>query len=152
MPAITREYCPNTDPLKLLLDPDRKQEVSRRLLQIITDIHDYEGDPDEVVTAWRRNLWDEWEYLRDNVNRKINKSGITDADIARAKAYPIDKIIQFKNGVAEAWCHADKSPSLVHWKGKNLARCFVCDKTFSPIDVFMDWQGIGFSEAVKMLR
>ena len=151
MPALTREYCPNIDPLKLLFEPDRKQAVKQRLPQIITDIKSYAGNH-EVTTYWRRELWDEWEYLRTHVNRKPHKSGISDADIAKAKAYPIDKIITFKNGVAEAWCHADKSPSLTHWKDKNLAYCFPCQKVFSPIDVFMDWQGISFSEAVKMLR
>ncbi|RLC21155.1 MAG: hypothetical protein DRH93_12360 [Deltaproteobacteria bacterium] len=34
----------------------------------------------------------------------------------------------------------------------NLGRCFLCEKNFNPIDMVMEWQGIGFVDSVKYLQ
>jgi len=34
----------------------------------------------------------------------------------------------------------------------NLARCFLCEKNFNPIDLVMTVKGIGFVEAVNYLK
>ena len=152
MPAITREYVPNQDPMKVTLRKDRKKAIKARIIEIIKEIKTYIGNNDPVIGYWRRELWDEIEYLRLNKYKKDYKSGISDADIERAKQYPINKIINFNNGVATAWCHADKNPSLTYWEDKNLAYCFVCQKAIDPIQAFMELQDMSFTETIKTLR
>ena len=34
----------------------------------------------------------------------------------------------------------------------NLGRCFLCEKNFNPIDMVMEWQGIGFVDSVIYLQ
>lgn len=79
------------------------------------------------------------------------KSSITDEMIESARNYPIENIIEFRNGKALAWCHADKNPSLTWYKAKNRATCFPCGKSFSALDVLMDRDGKSFINAVREL-
>lgn len=78
---------------------------------------------------------------------------ITQEMIARAKAVPIESLIDFdRNGSAVAWCHPDKSPSLKLNKSRNTAKCFVCnDKPMDTIDVLMTRDGLTWPEAVRRL-
>ena len=153
-PAITRIYPPRIDKMQCLFERDlskRKALIDKRLDEIIDEIKSYSNDSNEIVCVWKRELWDEWEYLRLNKN-KVFSEKISPQDIEQARSYPIDRIITFNNGVAEAWCHADKNPSLTLWKDKNVAYCFPCHKVFDPIQAVMERQGLSFTEAVKMLR
>lgn len=77
---------------------------------------------------------------------------LTDDQIQIANNYPIESLIDFNNGKATAWCHSDKTPSLTIWKKGNKAKCWVCDKFFSPIDVLMQRDGLNFVDAVKFLN
>lgn len=153
-PAIARMYPPRIDTTKCLWeqDPsDRNHLIDKRLDEIIREIKGYDGYVGEVVAVWRRDLWDEWDNLRASRQRVVTEK-ISPQDIERARNYPIDRLITFKDGVAEAWCHADRSPSLTHWKDKNVAYCFPCQKVFDPIQAVIERQGLSFTEAVKMLR
>jgi hypothetical protein len=84
--------------------------------------------------------------------KKMNTDpvGITDDMIEEARKYPIEKLIDFNRKKARAWCHEDKTPSLVHLDRINKAWCPVCDKKFGPID-FLREQGMSFPDAVKQL-
>lgn len=89
----------------------------------------------------------------DMLDKPTNADQITDEMIARAKEYPIEKLIDFdRTGKALAFCHADKTPSLSWWKKGNKATCFPCDKRFDPIDILMIRDGFTFHEAVKRLQ
>jgi len=99
---------------------------------------------------------DEIFYLFNHLDKPAEKiyngnNKITDYDIEQAKNFPIDHVILFVNNKAYAWCHDDRTPSLMHWKKENLARCFVCNKTFNPIDVLVQRDGLSFVQAVKRL-
>ena len=76
---------------------------------------------------------------------------ITDEQIASARAFPIEQIIDFVKGKALAPCHADKNPSLSWDRKRNRAHCFVCDKSFSALDYLMEVMGLKFIDAVKQL-
>lgn len=148
MPAYAYDIQYN-DPTNCLLSALRKQAAEVRMKELIGSIKEMTSN-DPAASIWRRDYWMEWEYLNKQKD-SVRPNGLSDDAIARARNFPIDKIIKFKNGVAESWCHADRSPSLTHWKDKNLAHCFPCGKTFDPIDAIMEMQGVSFTVAVKML-
>jgi hypothetical protein len=77
---------------------------------------------------------------------------ITEEMIAIAKAHPIDKIVCFHNGAAIAWCHDDRNPSLTWDKKRNRAKCWPCDKSFDPIQVLRERDGLSFHQAVRQLQ
>ena len=79
------------------------------------------------------------------------KERITDDMIERAKAYPVDRLVEFRNKKAAAWCHEDRHPSLCHMTRKNLAWCPVCNQYFDAIGVLMNRDGYSFIDAVKQL-
>ena len=79
------------------------------------------------------------------------RDGITDDQIATARAYPIDRLIKFTRGKATAPCHEDRNPSMYHGTRKNVAVCPVCDKKWGPIDWLIEIEGKTFIEAVKEL-
>jgi len=81
-----------------------------------------------------------------------NIDRITDDDIFRARAFPVEKLIWFVKGKAQAWCHEDRRPSLSWDKKHNAAHCFPCGKSFGPIDILMIRDGLSFKDAVKQLR
>ncbi len=95
--------------------------------------------------------YDEIQYLEKHKKRIDPYAKISQADIDRARDFPIHELIEFKNGKAMAWCHADRSPSLSWWRDKNKAYCFPCSKAFDSIDVIMYQQEISFYEAVRVL-
>ena len=84
-----------------------------------------------------------------NVNKPSNR--ITDADIERARDYPVNQLIEFTRGKAIAFCHEDRNPSMFYGSRTNTAQCPVCGKSFDAIAVLMDRDGYSFVDAVKSL-
>jgi len=122
---------------------------SRFLLESI-EVYEQMEDKD-VADIWILECLDEIISL----NKKIvithtPPDSITDTDIQIAKEYPIEEVIEFYRGKALAFCHEDKTPSLV--KRKNRAICYPCNKSFNAIDVLIYRDGYSFVEAVKRLR
>ena len=76
---------------------------------------------------------------------------ITPNMIEQARQYPIAQLIDFNRGVAAAFCHRDKRPSLSHHKQANRAHCFPCGKSFDSIAVVMQRDGRSFPDAVRFL-
>ena len=102
-------------------------------------------------------------HQRDEISREIRRTAewwkkppagsITDDMIAAAKAYPIERLVDFsREGKAEAWCHQDKRPSLSWHRKANRAHCFPCNQSFNPVDVLMTRDGMTFVDAVKALQ
>jgi len=85
--------------------------------------------------------------------REPREGDITEADIEKARNYPVDALVEFNSmGRALAWCHSDSEPSLSFWKGHNSCRCFVCGKSFDSIAILMERDKMSFINAVKQLR
>ncbi len=90
---------------------------------------------------------------------KSTHGGITDADILRAKEYPIEDLIDtkmFKAGGSK-WkfktlCpfHSERTASFCVDK-KNLYKCFGCQDRGSAIDYVMKTQNMNFVQSVKFL-
>jgi hypothetical protein len=107
-----------------------------------------------AIGIWKNDCREEIDYLK--AKRQLTKAQqegrITDEMISIAKSYPITSLIDFNKGVALAWCHADKNPSLTYWAKANRAKCWACNKSFSSIDVMMELHGMSFVDAVKFLQ
>lgn len=106
-----------------------------------------------AVHTWRMEIIEEIEYLKKYRDYVPDESTtLTDDQIQQARDYPVDRLIDFNQfGKSLAWCHADKSPSLSHWKGGNKASCFVCNKKFDSIAIVMHKYGMNFVDAVREL-
>jgi hypothetical protein len=89
--------------------------------------------------------------LRSIKNVTINKPGITDEMIQTARDYPITQLIEFTRGKAIAFCHEDRNPSMYHQTRLNRACCPVCDKSFDPISVLVERDGMTFKSAIHQL-
>jgi len=85
-------------------------------------------------------------------SKPASKNEVTQEMKDRARAYPVAELIQFQKGKSLAFCHTDKTPSLSHYAKGNIARCFVCSKSFGPIDVLMERDGYKFLDAVRALQ
>ena len=122
---------------------------SRFLLESV-EVYEQMKDKD-IADIWILECLDEIISLHGKV-LATHKSpdSITDTDIQIAKEYPIEEVIEFHHGKAIAFCHDDKTPSLV--KRKNRAICYPCNKSFNAIDVLIYRDGLSFIEAVKRLR
>lgn len=137
-----------------------KQSAARmriRYLLIIIDMWDsyIEGETNIMPPSTTVDALNEIIAIKNHEGRSkkgISLKEITDEMIQTARDYPIDQVIEFNKGVAMAFCHSDKSPSLVLWKKGNAARCFPCGKTFNPIDVLIERDSLTFLEAVKQLN
>jgi hypothetical protein len=140
-------------------DPREAALCRIRFLQPLLDFYkqDYFCDDELnrfVARRWGGEIEEEINYLNKNTihQREFDPiNDIDDARIERARDYPLEKLIDFKNGVALAFCHQDNSPSLSLHRKANRARCFVCDKSFNSVDVMMEVFGFSFIDAVKAL-
>jgi len=77
-------------------------------------------------------------------------SEITDADIQRARDYPIKDLIGTDKDFVLCPNHTEKHPSFC--LKKNFGYCFSCGYSCDTIKYLQDAQGLSFVEAVKRLR
>ena len=76
---------------------------------------------------------------------------VTEGMIQRAKAYPIEKLIEINRaGFTRCFQHTDKTPSAYAKKG--FLYCFVCTKKWDCIAILMERDGYKFKEAVLKLQ
>lgn len=136
---------------------------ARKLLLMPNVGKDYQQAHDEITMEWAdretqkvekeiRKVKSQLEYLK-NIGKdpETIKEKITESKIARAKEYPLDKIIEINRaGFARCIWHNDKNPSM--FCKNNFAHCFSCGKSGDTIEVIMKLQGISFKEAVLKLQ
>lgn len=91
-------------------------------------------------------------YLRSA--QKPGKGGITPDDIARAKAFPIEELIEItrRDGFVNCIFHGEKTPSMKIYRKENRWWCYgACASGGDVIDYVVRSEGIDFVEAVKKL-
>lgn len=90
-------------------------------------------------------------YMKIRMSKNPPKPGsITDMMIQSANEYPIEDLLDInRSGFAVCPFHDDNKPSF--YTKNNFGHCFVCGKTASVIDIFMQSRGVGFKDAVKSL-
>lgn len=82
------------------------------------------------------------------------KGGITEEDVIRAKAYPIDDLIEVtrRDGFVNCIFHGEKTPSMKVYRKENRWWCYgACADGGDTIDYVMRSEGLDFVEAVKRL-
>lgn len=80
------------------------------------------------------------------------KHELTDEMKERAKAYPVEQLIEFdRHGKAYCLWHEDKRPSMAKSNKKNGVRCFVCNKGWDSVDIVMKQDGKNYFDAVRYL-
>lgn len=75
---------------------------------------------------------------------------IDDSDIARAKEYPIEQIVEIGHNKRAKCCFHNGKDFNMGIKN-NIARCFVCNEWGDSIKVYQSVHGCGFVEAVRAL-
>lgn len=110
-----------------------------------------EGEHDEPPYGSIWAILDEIQALTKVEQYKPHKGDIDDEMIERARNYPVDQLITFKNGKTHCFAHVDKSPSMFFGFRKNIAVCPVCNKAWNAISILVDRDGLNFKEAVKDL-
>ena len=99
-----------------------------------------------------RKLLGKLKVLSEKVKDLSKEPDITDFMVETARAYPMDKLVEFQKNKALCPAHEDKTPSLYYDKKRNRAHCFACDKSWNPIDWLIEFDGMSFKEAVKQLN
>jgi hypothetical protein len=127
----------------------------RYLLALIGLWEDYiETKTDDLPELSQMDALDQIVKLKAYEHRLkagVKLNSITDEMIEQAREFSIETIIEFQNGKAYAFCHTDKTPSLMLDRKRNRAHCFVCDKDFNAVDTLMERDGYTFIDAVKCL-
>jgi len=88
------------------------------------------------------------------VDATPNENRVTDAQIARAREYPITNLIEFRRGFAVCPFHGEKTGSLHLLPNSNetKAHCHgACSKTYDAISAYMLLHNCNFISAVKGL-
>lgn len=81
---------------------------------------------------------------------EASSGGITSAEIEAARAFPIIDLLEniHRNRVRCPF-HDDHNPSAAI--KNNKLHCFVCSRTWNPIDLVMERDGLKFIDAVRRL-
>lgn len=81
-----------------------------------------------------------------------NRKDISDA-VLRAKAYPMDNIVDFATRKARCPWHNEATASLHYYPKTNSAYCFgACGRAYDSIDAYMIKHGVSFKTAVEELN
>ena len=86
-----------------------------------------------------------------SLTQKPKEGEITDDMIEAAREYPIENLIEFRNGRCKAFCHDSDSYSVAKSRNANGVWCHVCGKFFNPIDILVHRDGFSFVDAVRQL-
>lgn len=117
----------------------------------------------EDVIAHRADRLSIWQstyfhdaYMRDYERRttSVNKPfTYKESDkLLRAKEFPIDQMLKFKNNKICCLFHTEKTESLHYYPKTNTCYCFgSCGKRFDSIDIYQKIHGCSFKEAVNKL-
>ncbi|KXK29368.1 MAG: DNA primase [Candidatus Brocadia sinica] len=148
---------------------DVEWAVSRRKEYLNQRVTELKNGQQSVLQLFSGNnelsrflLLDSMKYLNNELkkcemelNFKNTQKGnrITQTDIERAKAYPIESLLQNIKG-GKTHCiggtHKDKHPSMD--VRNNFAHCYSCGWHGDAIGVFMQVNGVNFITAVKTLN
>lgn len=105
-----------------------------------------------MPTRFHNKYLDHHRQEHERANRPTpNRKDISD-EVLRAKAYPIDQLLEFRqNKVCCLW-HNETQPSLHYYTKTNTVYCFGCGKHGDAIDIYRAINSCGFVDAVKALN
>lgn len=95
---------------------------------------------------------DEKKLNRLNIEVKVftgKIEGLSPEKIERAREFPIEELVETKNGKAICLFHNDHHPSMD--VRKNFYHCYTCQATGDVIDLVMHLENLTFKQAVERL-
>lgn len=107
----------------------------------------YKDDVDKVKCC--RLLLEGFGIKMDRKKAETKKS--KRLDVERAREYPIERLIDFRNNKTRCIVHDEKTPSMHYYKNENRVYCFGCGWFGDAISVCMKVKGVGFKDAVLRL-
>ena len=136
-----------------------REEISRKkeyLQELLEDIQTAEGLTkaflEQSISATKNDINKLQKKHARLVTPDTGLKGITDDNVIEAREYPVDQLMEFgSNGRCMAFCHKSNTESMSYNNRDNKAHCFVCNKSFNPIDILMERDGLSFIDAVKEL-
>jgi hypothetical protein len=82
----------------------------------------------------------------------VAKKGDIDGNmVAAAKAFSVERLIEFHQGYALCLWHKEEKPSLHYHAASNRVKCFSCGKGADAIELVMKRDGLSFPESVRLL-
>lgn len=108
----------------------------------------------QSILMFGKAFYYDWAWECQRLISRIKKPFIeeADGDVSKAKLFPIQDLIQFRQGFAPCIWHDDSSPSMKLYKKTNTVYCFGCNHSGDPIDVVMKLWEVEFKEAVGLLN
>ena len=85
------------------------------------------------------------------VKANASAKGVTPQQVAKAKEFPIDQLIDFTQHVACCIFHTEDTPSMHYYSKDNHVHCFGCNKGGDAIDVYMELNNTNFLDSVRIL-
>lgn len=136
-----------------LYNPTEVQREVREWVQTIPNKNNIRIDAikDQLIDAKTHpEKHDVEKLLREVRILKGTEIQITPQDIERAKAHPIENLIEVKRGMALCPFHNEKTPSFS--VKNNKYNCFGCNEHGDTIDLYRKLNNTDFITAVKALQ
>lgn len=140
--------------LEELLEEDRKIEADPELGKFINK--EKKEHAKALVQIKRDRLLEEraendtiLSFLNPRKSKAVKDFQI---ELARAKTYPIDKLLPFKRNKTKCLWHSDSDPSLYYYRKDNRVHCFSCGKGGDAVDVVMQMKGVSIGDAIAFLN
>ena len=89
-----------------------------------------------------------WELRA--LNRRGKRNGLEPSQIEKARAFPLEELVETKRGMMLCPLHEDTHPSMLVKKG--FGYCFSCGGHLDSIGYLMNVRGMRFREAVEALQ
>lgn len=125
-----------------------------RTAKHFSSLEEIQEDYADRMSLWKSTFFHDAMIKAVQVQKNIvpvkNRSHIKD-ELERAKAYPIDRLIEFRQNKACCIWHNEKTASLHYYRKENRVFCFGCHKHGDAIDVVRQIENLSFKEAIKRL-
>lgn len=113
-----------------------------------------ENRADRVATFQSTYFHDAYikEYEKPVLKHEFKKCFETDR-VIRAKQYPINELVNFRQDKARCLWHNERTASLHYYPDTNTCYCFgQCGRVYDAIDVYRKLHNCSFNEAVSALQ
>lgn len=140
---------------RMVVSEQRKYDEMRAFMkkqgEPISSLMDLILREDLVSWTQRANVYDKkLEKLNKHVKFFTGKmEEISPEKIERAREFPIEELVETKNGKAICPFHNDHHPSMD--VRKNFYHCYTCQATGDVIDLVMHLENLTFKQAVERL-
>ena len=116
-----------------------------------------EGTRDDLTRMFNRLRVQDLEHQKGrlawelrSLSRRGKRNGLEPFQIEKARAFPMEELVETKRGMMLCPLHEDTHPSMLVKKG--FGYCFSCGGHLDSIGYLMNVRGMRFREAVEALQ